>query len=451
MSEQRSLVRGLGRLEATNLIVGGIIGTSIFLITSQIAATVGSPVLVLVTWLTAGLLAGAAALCFAELSAAMPHTGGTYVFLKRAYGSELVAFGFAWMMCFAYGAGAIAVVAIMAATFLAPVLQAIGIVRGEYIASTAVALILALTLLNARGIRHGGVAQNIITFLKVGLIVALMSAPVLLADPSLERLGFPGADSGETGSAIRNVGTALIVCLFAYNGAYFVTHVAEEIREPQKNIPRAIIVGFLVVLTVYLTINTIYVTVMPFEEIVASDRIAADLMGRVLGPSGYLATSAIVFVSAVGVLNAQLLNYPRIPFALAKDGLFFESISVVNEKTRTPAAAIALVGILSSLFAMTGSYALILSYVAFVIHLFISLAVMAVIVLRIREPDLPRPYRVWGYPFTPVAFLLVSVVYLGNLAMTKPVNVLVGVLIVVGGLPFYLFWQKRAQTDHPLS
>jgi APA family basic amino acid/polyamine antiporter len=451
MSEQRSLVRGLGRLEATNLIVGGIIGTSIFLITSEIAATVGSPVLVLVTWLTAGLLAGAAALCFAELSAAMPHTGGTYVFLKRAYGSELVAFGFAWMMCFAYGAGAIAVVAIMAATFLAPVLQAIGIVRGEYIASTAVALIIALTLLNARGIRHGGVAQNIITFLKVGLIVALMSAPVLLADPSLERLGFPGADSGDTASAIRNVGTALIVCLFAYNGAYFVTHVAEEIREPQKNIPRAIIVGFLIVLTVYLTINTIYVTVMPFEEIVASDRIAADLMGRVLGPSGYLATSAIVFVSAVGVLNAQLLNYPRIPFALAKDGLFFESISVVNEKTRTPAAAILLVGILSSLFAMSGSYALILSYVAFVIHLFISLAVMAVIVLRIREPDLPRPYKVWGYPFTPVAFLLVSVVYLGNLAMTKPVNVLVGVLIVVGGLPFYLFWQKRAQTDHPLS
>ena len=439
-AESSTLIRGLGRLEATNLIIGGIIGTSIFLITSDIADIVGSPLLVLATWIVAGLLAGAAALCFAELSAAIPETGGTYVFLKRAYGGELVSFSFAWMMCFAYGVGAIAVVAIMAARFLIPVLEAVGIPADGQTGPIAVVLIAALTVLNARGIRHGGITQNVITFLKLGLIAALMSAPLLLGGPEPGRLLW--SSGNVTGSPFVNVGTALMICLFSYNGAYFVTHVAGEIREPRRNIPKAIVGGFLVVLSVYLLINLVYLTVMPFDEIAASERIAADLMGRVLGPSGALLTSIVVFISAVGVLNAQLLNYPRIPFALASDGLFFRSVAVVADTTRTPAAAIALVGIFSAVFALTGSYVLILSYVAFVIHFFICLAVIAVIVLRVREPELDRPFKVPGYPFTPAAFLLVSVFYLGNLAVTQPLNVAVGVAIVLSGLPFYAYWRR---------
>jgi APA family basic amino acid/polyamine antiporter len=444
MATRHNLVRGLGRLEATTLVAGGIIGTSIFLITSEIAATVGSPVLVIVTWAVAGLLAGAAALCFAELSAAMPETGGTYVFLRRAYGSDLVSFGFAWMMCFAYGAGAVAVVAIMAATFLMPVLQAAGILERDHIAVTAVLLIAVLTLLNCRGVRQGGVTQNVITFMKIALIAVLMSVPVILGDMSLGRLAAATGVGTDVTAQLRNVGSALVVCLFSYNGAYFVTHVAEEIEDPQRNIPKAIIGGFLIVLTVYLTINMIYVTTMSMDEIVGSERIAADLMGRLLGPFGSLATSAVVFCSAVGVLNAQLLNYPRIPFALARDGLFFSPIAAISQQAKVPAAAILLVGFLSALFAMTGSYALILNYVGFVIHFFICLAVLAVIVLRIREPDLPRPYKVLGYPFTPVAFLLVSVFYLGNLMATRTFEVLVGIAIVLSGLPFFLYWQKRS-------
>lgn len=441
MTDERQLIKGLGRLEATNLVVGGIVGTSVFLITSEIAATVGSPVLVLVTWLVAGLLAGAAALCFAELSAAMPQTGGTYIFLKRAYHSDLVSFGFGWMMCFAYGTGAIAVVAIMAATFLMPVLQAAGIVSENHIGVTAVILIAILTVLNAGGVRQGGITQNVITFLKMTLIAALMSVPLFLGEPSLTRVQSIGSDASFLADA-GNVGTALIICLFSYNGAYFVTHVAGEIREPEKNIPRAILGGFLIVLGVYLTINLIYVMVMPIDDIVASERIAADLMGRVLGPPGALVTSLVVFISAIGVLNAQLLNYPRIQFALARDGLFFSRFGEIGKKSRAPGAAISLVGFLSALFALTGSYVLILSYVAFVIHFFICLAVIAVMVLRVREPDLERPYKVWGYPFTPIAFLLVSFFYLGNLVVTQPLNVAVGVGIVLSGLPFYYHWRR---------
>ena len=442
MTPANQLRRGLGRLEATTLVVGGIIGTTIFLVTSDVARTVGSPELVLLTWLTAGLLAGAAALCFAELSAAIPETGGTYVFLKRAYRSNLVGFGFAWMMCFAYGTGAIAVVAIMAATFLMPVLHRFGLADGEPVALTAVALIAALTALNSRGIRLGGLTQNVLTFLKIALILIVIVVPLALAEIDFSRVAGQQGMPADILPAIQNVGTAMILCLFSYSGAYFVTHVAEEVREPQQNVPKAILNGFLIVLALYLAINVMYVAVLPFDEVAASGRIASDVMARVLGRNGEVITAFAIFCSSVGVLNAQLLNYPRIPFALARDGLFFHAIGRVSGSSGAPANAIVLVGALASLFALTGSYTLILGYVAFVSHFFICLAVLAVIVLRIREPDLPRPYRVWGYPLTPIAFLVVSAVYLGNLVITTPRQILVGIGIVVVGLPFYAYWRN---------
>lgn len=444
MEAKRQLVRGLGQLEATTLVVGGIIGTTIFLVTSEVAATVGSPALVLLTWLIAGLLAGAAALCFAELSAAIPETGGTYVFLKRAYGSDIVGFGFAWMMCFTYGPGATAVVAIMAATFLLPVLQALGLVGDGNIAVTAIVIIAVLTALNASGVRRGGLTQNVITFVKVTLILAVIVLPIAGAGAQFERLLAAPTQSEGALAAAQDVGTAMILCLFSFSGAYFVTHVAEEVRTPEKTIPRAILTGFLIVLGLYLAINSAYLVTLPFDEVMRSERIAADMMGTVLGERGALFTAFIIFCSAMGALNTQLLSYPRIPFALARDGYLFRRIAEVNKRSRTPANAIVLVGLLASLFALTGSYSEILSFVAFVSHFFICLAVLAVIMLRIREPDLPRPYRVWGYPATPIAFLLVSAVYLGNLVATRPVAVSAGIVLVLAGLPFYYHWRRAS-------
>lgn len=282
MSGDTHLVRGLGQLEATTLVVGGIIGTTIFLVTSEVAATVGSPALVLATWLVAGLLAGAAALCFAELSAAIPETGGTYIFLKRAYGSDLVSFGFAWMMCFTYGPGATAVVAIMAATFLLPVLSALGLVEAGNVAVTAIFIIAVLTALNAGGVRRGGIAQNAITFVKVSLILAVVVMPLVFTVPHFEWLASPDPQAEGPLAAAQNVGTAMILCLFSFSGAYFVTHVAEEVREPEKTIPRAIVTGFLIVLALYLAINVAYLVTLSFDEVVQSERIAADMMGKVL-------------------------------------------------------------------------------------------------------------------------------------------------------------------------
>ncbi len=442
MSKPKTLSRGLGQLEAATLVVGGIIGTTIFLVTSDVAQIVGSPFLVLLTWLVAGLLAGIAALCFAELSASIPQTGGTYVFLKRAYRSDLVAFSFAWMMCFTYGTGAVAVVAILAATFLMPVLQALNIFSGEHINLVAVTLIATLTALNVSGIRQGGMAQNILTALKVALIFALVLIPLFLADLQPIATLVAPATGGSSSNVLQNIGTALILCLFSYSGAYFVTHVAEEVRDPQKTIPRAIILGFLLVMCLYFILNVTYLVVLPFEQVQSSPRIASDVMAIVLGPTGALVTAFAIFCSAVGVLNAQLLNYPRIIYAVANDGLFFKCIGNIGERSRTPTNAIILIGVLASIYALSGSYSRILTVVAFVSHFFITLAVVAVIVLRIREPDLPRPYKVWGYPGTPILFILVSVVYLGNLLVTKPVGAITGLLIVLAGLPVY-WYRKR--------
>lgn len=373
----------------------------------------------------------------------MPRTGGTYVFLRRAYNSDLIPFAFAWMICFAYGTGAIAVVAIMAGTFLAPVLAGFGLDIHDYINETAVVLIVLLTLLNARGVRHGGLAQNVLTALKVALILLVILIPLILLDVQPTRLMQGGFGDDDLGTTLRNVGNAMILCLFSYSGAYFVTHVAGEVREPHKNIPRAIITGFIIVFGLYLTINVTYMSTMSFADVTASEHIASDVMASALGPAGAVVTAFIIFCSAVGVLNAQLLNYPRIVFALARDGYFFKHIARINKRSRAPSNAIVLMGVLSSIFALSGSYVEILGYIAFVIHFFVSLAVLAVIVLRIREPDLPRPYKVWGYPFTPIAFLLISAVYLINLVISKPAAVLTGVSIVLAGVPFYFYWSRK--------
>ena len=443
MQSEKSLIRGLGRLEATTLVVGGIIGTTIFLITSDVANIVKSPGLVMLTWAVAGLLQGTAALCFAELSASMPQTGGTYVFLRRAYKSELLSFCFVWMMCFAYGSAAIAVVAIMAGTFLMPVLQGLGLIEADFAREAAITLIIILTILNARGIRHGGIAQNLITVLKVSLMLGVIVIPLVLMDG--RPANFLQSDLSNAGfmATSQNVGTALILCLFSYSGAYFVTHVAEEISDPQRNIPKAIIGGFLIVFVLYLLINVTYLTTMTFDDVRASRHIASDVMANAMGPVGAILTSFVIFCSAAGVLNAQLLNYPRIPFALAKDRLFFKSIASVSETRRTPANAIMLVGVWASILVLAGSYTEILGFVAFVIHFFICLAVLAVIILRIREPELARPYKVWGYPWTPVMFLIVSAGYLINLIVMKPASVLIGVAIVLAGLPFYWYWKRQ--------
>lgn len=435
----RDLARTMGLRDATALVVGGIVGTSIFLVPGAAAAAAGGPIVAIAAWVTAGLMAGIAALSFAELSAALPKSGGSYVFIGRAYRSELLAFSFAWMMSIAYGAGAIAVVAILAATYGGPILAQAGFLVGSTPNILAAILIAVMALLNALGVKRSGLVLTGLTILKVSLLTIVLALPVVLLHPAAVEVTW----AVPSDLSVVGFGAALMLCFFAYNGAFFITHVAEEVRDPERNIPRAIMIGFATVLLFYLALNTAYLTYLPFEVLATTDRVAAVIVERAIGPTAGLALSAAIFVSALGVLNAQLLNYPRILFALARDGLMVPALARVNPRTAAPANAILTLGGWAIVLTFAGGYREILATVAFVVHAFVTLAVAGLILLRIREPDLARPYRIVGYPLTPAIFIGASVIYLISLAASQPLRSAMGVALVVAGLPIYAFFRRR--------
>ncbi len=427
------LKRGLGPLEAVALVVGGTIGASVFLVPSAVAREVGSPGLELFTWLITGLLALCGALCFAELAGAIPETGGTYQFLKRAYPGTPIAFLFGWMMFFAYAAGATAVTTSMASQYAGrflPILTEAGV--GAKLLT--VAIIATFTVINCLGVTEGGKTQNVLTLLKLGGILTVIGAAFLLGKGSLDHFTpLLPADRGAAQMA-SSVGSAMILTIFSYSGWYFITHVAGEVREPEKNLPRAIFGGMAILIALYLGLNAAYLYALPFDALKASNRVAADAMNAVFGPTGASILAVVVFLSALGSANAQMLNYPRVTFSFAQDGLFFARLARVDPVRRTPVAAIGVFGTIASLFAVAGTYQEILTYVAFVGQLFMALTVVGLIVLRIREPDLPRPFKVPAYPLVPLLYVGILAWYLLNLLVNRLEQSLVGIGILATGI-----------------
>ena len=437
------LKRGLGPVEAISLVVGGTIGASIFIVPSAVAREVGSPGLALFAWLLTGCVALCGALSFAELAGAIPETGGTYQFLKRAYPGTPIAFFFGWMMFFAYAASATAVTTSLAVAnaghFIAKYTEFTPLMSRLL----TVAAILTFTAVNCVGVRQSGKTQNVLTVLKVSGIIGVIAVCFVLGNGSLAHFKplLPADRSVVESSA--SLGTAMILTIFSYSGWYFITHVAGEVREPEKNLPRAIFFGMGILIALYLAINAAYVYVLPFDELKRSTLPAADAMRAVLGPVGADIISAVAFLSAIGAMNAQLLNYPRIAFSLASDGVFFSALARVHPEWRTPANAIAVFALIACVFAMTGTYQDNLAYVGFVGQVFMALTVFGVIVLRKREPTLHRPFKVPGYPFVPLLYVAILTWYLGNLLVTRTRYSLVGIAIVAAGWPFYAYWTRR--------
>ena len=439
-----TLRRELGLLEATTLIVGGTIGVSIFLVPAGVATAVQAPGLALFTWLLTGLMALCGALSFAELAAAMPETGGTYVFLKRQYPGTPLAFLFAWMMLFAQGTGNIAVVSSMASLYLGHF--AGGLIPADSFLQrlTAVGFIGVLTVVNVLGLRTSGWVQNLLTALKVLMMAGIVAACLLSPAGDAARLGpFLPANVPPV-DVVSSVASAMILSVFSYSGFYFVTHVAGEVRDPGRTLSRSILIAMAVVLTTYLLLNLAFVYVLPFDVLQSSPRVAADAMAAAVGPRAADLTAIVVLLSALGTLNAQILNYPRITFALAQDGLFFRAISRVHPARHVPVGAILLVGAWASVLALAGNYRQILGWAAFVNQAFMALTVIGLFILRRRAPDLPRPYKVFGYPVTPLLYVVILVWYLGTLLVTRLPEMLIGIGIVAAGIPFYLHWRRQA-------
>tara|TARA_B100000029_G_scaffold58977_1_gene53157 strand:+ start:52784 stop:54160 length:1377 start_codon:yes stop_codon:yes gene_type:complete len=442
-SGQPKLLRALGAKTGMALIIGAIIGSGIFMVPSSVASLVGSPSLSLLVWICAGILAAAGALCFAELGAAIPHSGGMYVFLKRAYRVDIIAYLFGWATLFITMTGAMGAVASAFARYAGGLFAIDDIWSERFI---AVGCILFLTFINCLGIKVGGLFQNIFAFIKVGSVLAVIVTGIVLGQGSTVEWT-PIVQETTGASLIGGFSLAMLGALFAYNGWFFITFISEEVKNPQNNIPRAILGGLGIVMAVYILANLVYLHVLPFEELQQSRRVAADTMNILVGSSGAMAISAFIMLTSFGTVNAQIMATPRVYYAMAKNGFFFRIFQYVHPRFRTPISAIVLQGIWASLFALSGTYVQLIGFTAFFTYVFLLLSVIGLIILRRKEPNLPRPYRTWGYPVTPILFIIISAGVLINAFVIDFTRPLTGLIILAVGLPFYFFWKKNQTTQ----
>ncbi len=439
---QDDLPRKLGWLDATMIVIGIVIGSGIFLLPNLIARSLPSAGAILAVWVISGVLSYFGALAYAELGAMIPATGGQYVYLREAYG-PLCAFLCGWTFMLAVLAGGTAWLAV---TF--------SIYAGQFVPLkpwmanlVSVALIFVLSAVNYLGVRESAWVQRIFTSLKIAGLLLLIGAAFLIPHLDAPRQ----AAAAPQPFSISSFGVAMTACLMAYNGWTYISFVAGEVRDPQRSLLRALVVGMSVVMALYVLANAAYLRVLSVPEIAATERVGAELAQRTMGSAGATLVSLTVLLSIVGAVNGCILTSARIPFAQARDGLFFRRFGHIHPRFQTPSFAIVFQGLWAALLVLSGSYETLYSYSIVAAWIFYTLSVAAVFVLRRRLPDLARPYRMWGYPYTLWVFVLVSVWYLVNAFLTQPVPALMAFVIVAAGLPAYLFWRSASAKERAVE
>ena len=451
-AQQPQLKRDLGQWAAASIVVGTVIGSGIFLVPRTMVQRVGSPEMVFAVWIFGGLLSLAGALSYAELAAAMPEAGGEYTYLKEAYG-PLWGFLYSWTQMWVAKSGSIATLATAFFYYLTnffPQLDGVfytlniplgpngGPLEFRYGQLLAMALILSLGWLNYYGVKIGGNVQVVITIVKVALI-----ASIILAGLGFGHAHAPVAQS-LTPLTTAGFFAALVAALWAYDGWNNVSMVASEIRDPQRNLPRSLIWGTAAVIGIYLLANAAYFYVLTPAEVAAPNgRVAAEMMRRILGSPGASAVSVAAMISIFAALNGSILTGSRVPYAAAKDGLFFRSIANVHPNYHTPGVSILALSGWAALLVLSGRYEQLYTYVIFASWILYGMTAAGVIVLRKKSPNLVRPYRTIGYPLVPVLFVLVALVLVLSTLFDSPRESVMGIGLIVLGLPFYFYWKKR--------
>jgi APA family basic amino acid/polyamine antiporter len=469
------LIPSLGLFTATMLVAGGVIGSGIFRKPGVMAAQVGSPVLLLGIWLLAGIITLFGALTNAEIASAIPETGGQYVYFDRIYG-PFIAFLYGWGVFVVIQTGSIAAVcyvfaehaaqlfpfpdlpeAMTAFTLHLPLIGDITPLKDFSAKYVAAAVILFLTVVNYLGVKLGGLVQNVVTLVKVTgmlLLVVLVFMPPRVG--SVANLTTSSVTIHPTGLAWwAAVAAALQGAFWAYDGWNKITYVAGEVKAPQRNVPRALILGMLIVTAVYLLMNVAYAYVLPIDEMARLKLVAANV-AEVCVPGGGRWMALVVMLSTFGAANAMILASARVYFSMARRNVFPSFLGKVNPRFHTPAASLAVQGFWSVLLLFTGTFDTLTDTLIFVSWVFYAAGAWGVIVLRRREPNLPRPYRVPGYPVVPIIFVLFSAVYLSlslyndfagqqvAAAAGEPrlINSLFGVALVLAGAPIYFFYRR---------
>ncbi len=449
------LVRGLGVWAAMAIVVGTVIGQSVFLVASDMSREVGSVTKVLAAWIVGGVVVLFGAFCYAELGAAMPEAGGDYVYLSRGL-SPVWGFLFGWTSALIIRPGSAAIIAaglLRFVGFLWPSVTAPIITWNLWLPfqsqpypfvftaaqPLAAAAIVLVTGLNYLGVRTAGRFQVFLTALKVSTVAAILI------------LGFTAKGSGEPQPAFipspahgarAAFLAALVPVMAAYNGFSLLGNVGGEIVNPEKNIPRAALFGTSFVVALYFLINWVYFHVLSFSQVAQTQHVASDAVAQMVGPIGAKWFTVAMMISAFGSLHAGFLTGPRVPYAMARDGLFFGFAKKIQPTFHTPSGAVLFQGCLAILLALTGTHQELYSYTMFASWAFFALTAFALIRLRSKNAGLARPYRVWGYPWTPVIFGIVAISISVNLWFLRPVRSSIGLAVIMLGIPFFYHWRK---------
>ena len=457
------LTRGVGPWAAMAVNVANMIGTGVFLKTRVMTCNVGSAKTVLLVWVAAGLLSLAGTFSYSEIAAMMPEAGGEYVYLRRAYG-RLVGFLYGWMAFTVARAGSQAALAVGLAIFMNVALGG-ALARWQVephlwgaslslngLTLVALAAIWTVALINCASVAAGGRLALLLTIAKVVLVISVGVGAFAFATGDWSHLagsGLAGTCEGVAGSArggIAGFGAAMLGALWAYDGWQNVAPLAGEIKDPQRNLPRAFVGGTLVVIALYLFVNAAYyfaLTPVEVASVPASSSVATEVLKRFLGPLAVSLTAVALMVSSYGSLHASVLANSRVPFAMARDGLFFRGLARLSPRSNVPVRAILAQATWASVLALSGSYDRLTDAVIFASWLFYGLTTASLFVFRRTLPDAPRPYRAFGYPVVPVVFLCVTAALLINTFVAAPREALLGVALLAAGLPFYWYWSRR--------
>jgi basic amino acid/polyamine antiporter, APA family len=433
--EATELRRSIGLFPATAMVVGIIVGASIFVQPSLITGQVPSVAGVFAVWIVAGVLTLIGSLVAAELSSAYPQTGGVYVFLREAF-SPALGFLWGWAMFWSMHSGIVAAISMVFARYVAYFIP-LGDMGIRIVAIGAIAV---LSLINVLGVQYGAALQTASTAVKLVAVVLVIILGLVVGVKG----GLPQqtiVDAAATGVTTRGFVIAVIAGLFAYGGWHMVTYAAGETVDPRRTIPRALMIGTLLVTGCYIALNAAYLAVLPMSTVSSSTRIAADFADAVMG-SGAAAMSVLVILSTIGAANGVILAGPRVYLSMARDRLLFGWIGAVHPRFLTPHRAILLQAVWSSVLVATGTYRQIFTRVVYTEWIFFGLMAAAVYVLR-RRPDYQPAYRAWGYPVLPAVFIVSTALIVLNQIYSEPVESATGLALVLAGLPVYYLWIKR--------
>jgi APA family basic amino acid/polyamine antiporter len=479
-AENHLLKKRVNLFDGISIVAGAMIGSGIFIVSADIARTVGSPGWLMVVWLITGIITVIGAISYGELASMMPHVGGQYVYLKEAY-HPLIGFLFGWTTFLVIQCGSIAAVAVAFAKFsgvLIPwiseknILLQLGPLKINSTMVVAIAMIIFLTWLNTRGIVTGKTVVNVFTSTKVlalfGFILIGFLATKGLSSWHINREVFWEAGKiGENNQVIplsgfaliAAVGTALVGSLFSADAWYNVTYISGEVINPKRNVPLSLIFGTLIVSVIYLFTNYVYIRILPLSgspdgtdvltrgiQYATDDRVATSAMSVVFGDYAAVIMAVFIMISTFGCNHGLILAGPRVYYAMARDGLFFKKVGEINKKG-VPGFAIAVQGIWAVLLCLSGTYSNLLDYVIFAVLIFFTITILAIFILRVKKPDIPRPYKAFGYPVIPAIYILTTSFIMVILLIYKPNYTFPGLIIVLLGIPVYYFWKKFSRNS----